>query len=66
MPKVSVFIERANVTKELEVNDLTDLLKQVQINPDTVLISINDKLVTSKAIVKENDQIKLLSVISGG
>ena len=66
MPRVSVFIERQNVTKEVDVEDITDLLKQLQINPDTVLISVNDKLVTSKALLKENDQIKLLSVISGG
>ncbi len=61
-----MFIERQNITKEIEVSDIADMLKQLQLNPDTILISVNDKLVTSKAVLKENDQVKLLSVISGG
>ena len=66
MPSVSVFIERKNIKSMVEADNLTELLKKTEVNPETVLIALNGVLVTKNAIIKDGDEIKLLSVISGG
>ncbi|MEK6940894.1 MAG: MoaD/ThiS family protein [Nanoarchaeota archaeon] len=50
----------------VEADNLTELLKKTEVNPETVLIALNGVLVTKNAIIKDGDEIKLLSVISGG
>ncbi len=66
MPNVKVFIERENATKKLNASSMEELLKKLDINPEVVLISKNNELVTRKAKLKDNHEIRLLSVISGG
>jgi len=66
MPNVKVFIERENITRKINANSISSLLKKLKINPEVVLISKNNELVTVKSRLEENDEIKLLSVISGG
>lgn len=66
MPNVKVFIERENITKKINANSISSLLKKLNINPEVVLISKNSELVTMRSKLKENDEIRLLSVISGG
>lgn len=41
-------------------------LKKNGIEPDSVLITRNGELITDDEILKENDKIKLIAVISGG
>jgi sulfur carrier protein ThiS len=41
-------------------------LQKLRIEPDSVLITKNGKLITDDEIIKENDVITLVSVISGG
>jgi sulfur carrier protein ThiS len=41
-------------------------LQKLNIEPDSVLATRNGELLTDDVIVKENDVIKLVSVISGG
>lgn len=41
-------------------------LLQVNINPDTVLPTRNGELLTDDEILREDDHIKLVAVISGG
>ncbi len=41
-------------------------LQNLNIEPDTVLITRDGELLTDDEIVKENDLIKLVPVISGG
>ena len=43
-----------------------DLLRKINVNKETVLIVKNNTLVTEDSELKNNDNIKLLSVISGG
>ena len=66
MLHVSVFIEREKKNVTLDVKDLAEVFTQLKINPEVVLIAVNEKLVTKKAVLHDGDQIKLLSVISGG
>lgn len=67
--KISVFIDRENKNTALELgNDsvVADLLKKLGINPVTVIISRNNELILEDEKLKNNDEVKILSVISGG
>tara|TARA_Y100000034_G_C6516505_1_gene222121 strand:+ start:289 stop:489 length:201 start_codon:yes stop_codon:yes gene_type:complete len=66
MPKLKVFVERENKNLEVEANSMKDLFSKVNVNPETVIISKNNELVVDDVELRENDEIKLLSVISGG
>lgn len=66
---ISAFIDRENknTTLELDNNSLVvDLLKKLNINPVTVIVSRNNELILEDEKLNENDEIKILSVISGG
>ncbi len=41
-------------------------LQKLDIEPDSVLATRNGELITDDEIIKENDVIKLVPVISGG
>jgi len=67
--KINVFIDRENknTTIDLENNSIVaDLLKKLNINPVTVIVSRNNELILEDEKLKNNDEIKILSVISGG
>lgn len=63
---MKIYIERTNEYKEVEAKTVKEALEKLKINPTTILISKNNELVTEDAKLNENDEIKLLSVISGG
>lgn len=66
---ISVFIDRENKNKTIELDDnsiVVDLLKKLNINPVTVIVSRNNELILEDEKLNENDEIKILSVISGG
>ena len=64
--KIKVFIERTNQKKIVEAKTIQELLKKLAINPQTVIIIKKNELVTEEEPLEKNDEIKLLSVISGG
>ncbi|MBS3105935.1 MoaD/ThiS family protein [Candidatus Woesearchaeota archaeon] len=66
---VSVFIDRENKNKKLGLDSssiVADLLKELKINPVTVIVSRNNELILEDEKLKNNDEIRILSVISGG
>ena len=66
---ISVFIDMEDKNTKLELEDnssVSDLLKKLNINPVTVIISRNNELVLEEDKLRDNDEIKILSVISGG
>ena len=67
--KVNIFVDRNNLNKTLELDKnsiVSDLLKSLNINPVTVIVSRNNELILEDEILKNNDEVKILSVISGG
>ena len=67
--KVKVFYDRENKEKTIILaNNLTvkDLLAKLSINPVTVIVSKNNEIILEDERLKENDDIKIISVISGG
>ena len=66
---VNIFIDRENkhVKLELEKNSpVSVLLNKLCINPVTVIVSRNNELILEDESLNNNDNIKILSVISGG
>lgn len=65
--KVYIDRENKNITIDLDQNSIvSDLLKKLDINPVTVIISRNNELILEDEKLNDNDEIKILSVISGG
>lgn len=63
---MKVFIEKENKYKTLKASTVKALLSKLNINQSTVLVVINNELVTEDAKLKQKDKVKLLSVVSGG
>ena len=63
---VNVFIERENKTVNVNGSNANEILNKLNINPETVLICRNNELILLNSRINENDELKLLSVISGG
>ncbi|MBI4167583.1 MAG: sulfur carrier protein ThiS [Candidatus Aenigmarchaeota archaeon] len=54
--------------KEIETKSSTvsGLLKELKINPEIVLVSVNNEIVPDASEIKENDSVEILKVVSGG
>ncbi len=64
---MEVFIERENAREKLKFSGkVSALLKKLKLNPTSVLIAKNNSLVTEDAVLNDKDEVKILSVISGG
>ena len=67
--KISIFIDRENKNKTVQLtgnSKVADLLKELNINPVTVIVSRNSELILEDEELNNNDELKILSVISGG
>ncbi len=66
--KITVENEREKSTDvvTLEGSSVSELLKHLQINPETVLVVRENEVLTEDEALKDNDSVKILSVISGG
>ena len=64
---MEVFIESENKKKRIRFKgSASQLLEFLKINPETVIIAKNDELVTEDERLMDEDEVKILSVISGG
>ena len=69
MISINVFIdkENKNINIELEASSsVSELLKNLKINPVAVIVSRNSELILEDEKLNDKDEIKILSVISGG
>ena len=67
--KLKVFYDRENKEKIIIIdNNLTvkDLLARLNINPVTVIVSKNNEIILESDRLNDKDDIKIISVISGG
>ncbi|MBI2175930.1 MoaD/ThiS family protein [Candidatus Woesearchaeota archaeon] len=64
---MKLFIERENKSKTFRFNGtVSKLLRQLKVNPATILVARNKALVTENDKLIDSDEVKILSVISGG
>ena len=67
--KVSVFIDKDNSKKNVELNPNStakDILIKLKINPVTVIIARKNEIILEDSKLKDKDEIRIFSVISGG
>jgi sulfur carrier protein len=64
---LEVYIERENKIIEVD-GKLTgvELLKNLKINPETIILVRNNEVVLESEKLIDSDKIKILSVVSGG
>ncbi len=64
---MKVYIERPKTEKNLEFEGtVKELLVLLDINPETVIVANNNELITEEDVLKNTDEIRIMSVISGG
>lgn len=63
---MKVYFDKTKETTELEASTVKELLDKLKLNPETVLITKNNELLTENESLNKKDEIKILSVISGG
>ena len=63
---MKIFIERTDEYKTVKAATVKELLEKLKINPTTVIVTKNNELVTDNEKITEKDDIKIISVISGG
>ncbi len=64
---MKIYLEKEN--KHLNLNfkgSVKELLEKVNINIETVVVLKNNEIVNEEGLLEEKDDIKILSVISGG
>ena len=64
---MKVLIERPR--KQMEIGyegSVEGLLKKLEVNPETVIVSRNGELVTEDEKLEKEDDIRIMSVVSGG
>ena len=63
---MKVYIERTKENKDLKANNVEELLMKLKLNPTTVLVIKNNNLVTETEKLTDKDEIKIISMVSGG
>ena len=63
---VKVFIEKENKKINVKAKDIDEIIKKLNINKEEVIIVKNNELTPRNEKLKDSDEIKFLSVISGG
>lgn len=64
---MQIFIEKENKYLNIKFKGtVKQLLKKLSINQETVIIAKNNEIVTEEVMLKDIDDVKILSVISGG
>lgn len=63
---MKVYIERTKETKKVKAKTVAELLKRLELNPGTVLVTKNDELLIEDDKLNDRDEIRIIPVISGG
>ena len=67
--QIRVFVDKENKNKQIELKDnatVSDMLSALNINPVTVIVVKNKEIVMQNEHISIKDEIKILSVVSGG
>ena len=67
--KIKIKLSRTNETKELTTEKgttINDVLKKIDLKPDTVIVMENDKPLPIDDEVSEGQELTILQVSSGG
>lgn len=64
---MKIILRRENTVKELEGNlPVKEILKKLDINPESVIVIKEGETLTLDTVVDNDNEIEILSVVSGG
>ena len=63
---MKVFYDREKKTTEVKAKTVKEMLKEMKILKNSVIVVVNNEVVTDDYLFKKEDKVKLLSVVSGG
>jgi sulfur carrier protein ThiS len=66
---VKIYFEKENKTEEYQLDEkktLKDILKEKDISIDSIILVKNNQICLEDESVSNEDEIKILSVVSGG
>jgi len=63
---IKAYNERTNEYKEIESKTIKELAQKLNINLNEFLVTINNEIAIEDSKLKNKDEVKFLSVISGG
>ena len=65
---VTVHFEKDNTTRTINssAKTLALLLKELNLNSETIIVTRNNEVLTEDEKISKNDKLEILSVISGG
>lgn len=63
---MKVHYDRENKSLETQAKNVKDMLKELKITKNSVIIVVNDTLVTEDYSFEKTDRVQILSVVSGG
>lgn len=67
--KITVTAKVRNQTKKVAVkgnSNVLNVLKELKINPETVLVKRGKEIITDEEILGNGDEIEIIKVVSGG
>lgn len=66
--EIKVTLEKDNSTKKIlfKEKSVKQLLLQLRINPEAVIVTRKDEILTEEEVLKNKDHLTILSVVSGG
>ena len=68
---MKIYIEKDDKSLDIKIKKIKDfdgkkLLEKLKINPSSVILVKNNEVILEDELLTEKDEIKILSVVSGG
>tara|TARA_Y100000310_G_C20574364_1_gene759728 strand:+ start:976 stop:1167 length:192 start_codon:yes stop_codon:yes gene_type:complete len=63
---MKAYYDKDKKTYNFTSTTVKDMLKEIKILKNSVIVAVNNEIVTDDYEIKEEDKIKILSVVSGG
>lgn len=64
--KIKVYIDKSKESKIVDCDSIKEIVKKLNLNLEEFIIVKNGELITENTKLKDKDEIKFLSVMSGG
>lgn len=63
---MKVYFDKTKKEYIVKAENVNSMLKELEIQKNTVIVSVNGELVDEDYIFKKSDKVKVYSVVSGG
>jgi len=66
--EITVHLEKESTTQKINFKgkNVEQLLQQLKLNPEAIIVTRNEEILTEEELLKNKDNLTILSVVSGG